>query len=79
MKSLTLNRTALVQVLGCKVNQAEAASLAGILEEIRGLAFKNKKATEVSFSSEKGSLRGFRLIAFFLRRNGTVPDFMPDV
>ena len=33
MKSLTLNRTALVQVLGCKVNQAEAASLAGILEQ----------------------------------------------
>ena len=33
MKSLTMNRTALVQVLGCKVNQAEAASLAGILEQ----------------------------------------------
>jgi len=33
MKSLAINRTALVQVLGCKVNQAEAASLAGILEQ----------------------------------------------
>ena len=33
MKSLTMNRTALVQALGCKVNQVEAASLAGILEQ----------------------------------------------
>jgi threonylcarbamoyladenosine tRNA methylthiotransferase MtaB len=33
MKSLTTNRTAVAQVLGCKVNQAEAASLAGILEQ----------------------------------------------
>ena len=33
MKSVTRNRTALVQTLGCKVNQAEAASLVGILEQ----------------------------------------------
>lgn len=33
MKSPTINRTALVHVLGCKVNQAEAASLSGILEQ----------------------------------------------
>ncbi len=33
MKPLSTNKTAMVKVLGCKVNQAEAASLAYILEQ----------------------------------------------